>query len=305
MSSTTNLRNIKGRQINSTFNCWVCNSNKLEIAKSSNIELAKEFTISNSEYGITSEIHRCKECGFLQWSDLKDTLPLFENVQDHSYESVRKERAVCQKKILEIIYKNKSKGRLLDIGAGSGILVEQAIKMGFKAEGIEPSEWFYTKAKEHKVPVHLGMFPHSDLKGPYDIVTLIDVLEHVPEPLKLLSEIPKVLASNGIVVVIVPDVGSLPAKMLGWKWWNFKPGHIGYFNKKTLELIFNNAGFKLINQWYRPSLYYPLSYVLERLNSYIPCFMTIANLPFLKNVIIPLDLKDSIMGFYELKKTES
>lgn len=291
------------QKTNKATTCWVCSSENLVLAKPSNIEKdkRKQFTISNYEYGVTGNIHRCKECGFLQWSELEDSLPLYEDIQDASYESVRYGRSIQQKKILEVIKRLKPTGRLLDIGAGSGILVQEAIKLGYKAEGIEPSEYFYSIAKEHDLPVFLGAFPSPYIKGPYDIVTLIDVVEHIPQPLNLIRDIPKVIAKDGIVAVIVPDVGSLPAKILGWKWWNFKPGHIGYYNRKTLELLFNRAGFKLLKQEYRPSLYYPLNYVIERLNSYFPRFMKVPNCSLLNKVTFPLDLKDSTLAFYKLK----
>ncbi len=285
--------------------CWLCNSKELEIAKLSNLDETKQessFVISGRDYGITGEMHHCQNCDFLQWSDMNDVLPFYENtMEDPTYESLRKGRSLQARKVVEKIIKYKKQGKLLDVGAGSGILVEQAIKTGYKAEGIEPSRWFQEKATELGLPVYLGSLPHSNLRGPYEIVTLIDVIEHVSNPIELLLEIKKITTTNSIIVIITPDRGSIPAKLLGWKWWNYKPGHIGYFNNKTIEFATQKAGLKQIKLCYRPALYYPLGFIAERVKLYLPKFLQFPIPQFFQNLILPLDLKDSLMGIYTLK----
>ena len=284
------------------FNCWVCGSNKLEIAKSSNIEssVEKKYSLVNSDYGITGELHRCKNCGFVQWSMIDDNevISLYEPLEDTSFDSICKARVIQQIKILKRIKKYRLSGKLLDVGAANGLFVSEAIKMGYHAEGLEPSEWFYRKAVEKNLPFHHGTLPHPNAAGPYDVITLIDVLEHVQNPVALLSKIHKIIAKDGILVVVVPDIESFPAKLLKWKWWNYKPGHIGYFNKKNLELAMKNAGFYLLNQGFRPSVNYPLDFILERINLYFPKKIRLPVPKILKGIIISLDLKDEIMGFY-------
>ncbi len=290
--------------MNTDLTCWICNSSNLEVAKKSDMNKVKSnkgFVISGTDYGITGELHICTNCGFIQWSEMSNVLDFYENtIEDPIYESLRNGRATQNKKILEVIKKYKISGKLLDVGAGSGILVEQAINKGYIAEGIEPSEWFQKKAKELNLPVHLGSLPHPEIKGPYDIVTIIDVLEHIPNPVDILRETVKIVEKNGIVVAVTPDCNSLPAKICGWKWWNFKPGHIGYFNKKTLDLAFTLAGFRKIYQGYRPPIHYPLGFILEKIICYLPKAIQFHVPPLLHKLIIPLDLRDSVLGIYTL-----
>lgn len=290
----------------SSLPCWVCGSQKLELAKSSNIRAtlnSEAFAITDSKYGTTGEIHRCKNCGFLQCSNLEDVLPFYEDLQDTSYENSRAERSLQANKLLKIVRKHRPDGRLLDIGAGSGILV-QAIKMGYSPEGIEPSKWLQGKAQEYGLPVHLGTFPHPALAGHYDVVTVIDVIEHISNPVNLLSNICNVIAHDGIVAIVTPDVGSVMARILGWKWWHFRVAHIGYFNKKTLGMACAQAGFKLISM-YRPSWYFTADYLVERVNTYLPRMMRIPVYSFLKRVTIPLNLGDSMLGIYKLKRIKN
>jgi SAM-dependent methyltransferase len=288
----------------SNFSCWVCGSKQLELVRHSSIRgsLSSEiFAISDSNYGTTGEIHRCKDCGFLQCSSLKDVISFYEDLLDQSYETLRAARALQAKRILKVIKKYHQDGRLLDIGAGSGILVEQAIKMGYHAEGVEPSRWLYNKAKEYGLPVHLGVFPHPGLNGPYDVVTIIDVIEHVSEPMNLVFNIQNVIAKNGIVVAVTPDIDSFIARLLGWKWWHFRVAHIGYFNRKTFEMLFTKGGFLLISMS-RPTWYFTVDYLIERTNKYLPRVMRIPVTSFLKKITIPLNLRDSMLAVLRLNR---
>lgn len=288
----------------STLRCWVCESEKIKLVKRSNIRgklNSEAFAITDSHYGTTGAIYRCQNCGFLQCSDLENVLSFYEELQDTSYEDSRAERSLQAKKLLKIVQKYKATGRLLDIGAGSGILVEQAIKKGYLAEGIEPSKWLQDKAQEYGLPVHLGTFPNPSLTGHYDVVTLIDVIEHVSNPVNLLLNICNVINEESIVAVVTPDLGSLMPRILRWKWWHFRIAHIGYFNKKTLGIACDKAGFQLINM-HRPSWYFPADYLWERINSYLPRFIRVPAPSFLKRITIPLNLGDSMLGIYQLKR---
>jgi len=286
------------------FQCWVCGSKEMELAKRSNINemlTSRSFAISDSRYGTTAEIHLCKNCGFLQCSRLEDVLRFYEDLEDVSYEEGRAARTFQAKKLLKIAQKYRPQGRLLDIGSGSGILVEQAIKMGYDAEGVEPSKWLQSQAVKHGLPVYLGTFPHPDTQGPYDVVTIIDVIEHVSDPVNLISDIRNVILEDGIIVVVTPDISSLMARILGWKWWHFRVAHIGYFNRRTLGMLLDRAGFRLLSLK-RASWYFTADYLFDRVMRYLPRFIRISAPSALKKLIVPLNLGDSLLGVCALKE---
>ncbi|MEE9370214.1 MAG: class I SAM-dependent methyltransferase [Sedimentisphaerales bacterium] len=278
----------------------------MELAKRSNISgilTSQTFAITDSKYGTTGDIHRCKRCGFMQCSKLDDVLKFYEDLKDASYEHGRAERAIQAKRLLRVVQKYRPKGRLLDIGTGSGILVEQAIKMGYDAEGIEPSKWLQGQAEKHGLPVYLGTFPHPELRGPYDVVTVIDVIEHVCRPVSLLSSVRDVVCRDGIVIVVTPNVDSLMARILGWKWWHFRVAHIGYFNRKTLAMALDKAGFRLVSMK-RPTWYFTAEYLFERVMTYLPRFLRMPAPSFFREIVIPLNLGDSLLGIYSLKQEQ-
>ena len=285
--------------------CWVCQCNVLKKVKSLNLFTAansNHFAITDSNYGITGELLQCKNCGFIQCSEQNDVMKYYEELKDEEYDEECTGRTLHFKKILSIVSKYVSKGTLLDIGAGSGILVQEALKMGYKAEGIEPSKYLEAKASARGLHIHLGVFPHPECPSSlrYDIITMIDVIEHVQEPLNILINIRKVISRDGIVVILTPDVSSVMAYLFGWKWWHFRYAHIGYFNKKTLNLAMDKAGFQLIRV-YRPGWYFSIAYLFNRAMKYFPKALRITLPSVLENVVVPLNLRDSIMGIYRTK----
>jgi SAM-dependent methyltransferase len=281
------------------FRCWVCSGEQLALAKASNLSRpldARSFAITNSEYGVTTAVYRCGQCGFMQCPEVPDALPYYGDLVDPSYEESRPTREIQERKLLEAVRRYKAGGRLLDVGAASGMLVEQAQRMGFSAEGVEPSRWLAEKARERGLTVHLGTLPHADIRGRFDVVTMVDVIEHVCDPAALVASARAVLAGDGVLAVVTPDSASLAARLMGWKWWHYRVAHIGYFNLHNLDRLFASAGFRRVG-WTRPGWYFPLDYLAARLRRYLPLPRALTP-RFLARITLPLNLRDSILAFY-------
>lgn len=177
----------------------------------------------------------------------------------------------------------------------------EALKYGYEASGIELSQWFVERAKANNLPIFLGSFPNASTDQQYDVITLIDVLEHVQNPLQLMADISAYLSKDGITVIVTPDVSSIAAKLLNKKWWHYRIAHISYFNRRTLLLAAENSNLEII-QWERPSWYFSMDYLLDRLNNYLPFAARLARLTWFKQRIIPLNLRDSWMIIARRKK---
>ena len=278
--------------------CWICESTRLHRAKPSGIrsELTSDaFAITNADYGITGELLRCEDCGFLQCSELTDVLKYYETLEDTAYDTSRQERLRQAQFVLRKIPPTHADGALLDIGAGIGSLVEEARKLGYSAEGIEPSQWLCERGRSKGLPIVRGTFPHPEVTGPYDVITVVDVLEHVPDPVGLLRHTVNALKPGGIVLVVTPDLGSLTARLMGWRWWHFRIAHIGYFNKRTLEAAAARSGLR-IQDTYRPTWYFTAGYLIDRVHKYLPSFLRFHYPGVIRNRVIPLDLRDSILA---------
>ncbi|MBS3105500.1 class I SAM-dependent methyltransferase [Candidatus Woesearchaeota archaeon] len=151
---------------------------------------------------------------------------------------------------LKIINKLSGKGRLLDIGCAFGFFLELARDDGWDVQGLEISEYAYSYAKNVlKLPVMNKTLEKAKLKSDsFDVVTIFDVIEHLPDPKATLKEIRRVLKPNGFVVITTPNIGSMTAKIL-WKNWEEVRRvreHIYFFSKSTLKKILESLGFEVL-----------------------------------------------------------
>lgn len=286
-----------GSNSNQNCLCWVCGSTEQVILRKSILDIplsSSMFRITDAHYGQTGSIYQCQQCGFRQCNDLEQVLDFYETLEDKDYEASRTERAIQARRILQTVSARRPAGRLLDIGAGSGILVEEAQKLGYIAQGIEPSQWLCNKALERGLPVHHGTLPHMNINPPYDIVTLIDVIEHVSNPVKLLKNIHQIMAKGSIGIVVTPDVGSLTARLMGYRWWHYRIAHIGYFNQKTLNLALKKANLRSLVTL-RPKWYFSMPYLIERTNFYLPKLFHLPTFKWMEPITVPLNLFDSIL----------
>jgi SAM-dependent methyltransferase len=226
--------------------------------------------------------------------DAENVISHYVEMSDGLYIATSEARRRQMQSLLCTVTKFKKKGHLLDVGAGIGLLVEEACKLGFDAEGVEPSRALQAAAVARHLPVHLGVIPSREISGPYDIVSAIDVIEHVDKPLGLLRAIRDLLATDGIGVLVTPDVGSITARVMRRNWWHFRPAHIGYFDRHTISLALAHAGLSPITIG-RPTWYLPMDYLASRVASYLPAGNKLAVPKILGRIKVPINLHDSLI----------
>jgi 2-polyprenyl-3-methyl-5-hydroxy-6-metoxy-1,4-benzoquinol methylase len=195
--------------------------------------------------------------------------------------------------LLQRVAAYRSSRRLIDMGAGTGILVEQALSAGYQAEGVEPSRPLFERALARGLPLYHGVLPASGVQGPYEVAMIVDIIEHVEDPVRLLTRVAEILATDGIVVVVTPNIGSLAARLLGRHWWHYRIAHIGFFNRATLALALTLAGLAVVSVS-RPAWYFPASYLAERVMVFFPKALRIRPPTFLSRLKVRLNLFDSL-----------
>jgi 2-polyprenyl-3-methyl-5-hydroxy-6-metoxy-1,4-benzoquinol methylase len=181
------------------------------------------------------------------------------------------------------LYTLPSSNKLLDVGAANGYFVDLANKSQFDASGLEISGSAVDWAKKLKRPVIQGTLETFENGIEYDVITVLDVLEHVPEPLNFLKVARSKLSKNGIILINVPHAGSFFSKISGKNWHAYlPPEHWMYFNKKSLRTMLRMAGFEVVT-----------SRVISKSFTFGYVYMTIANSPqvpkFIRNMFASLD----------------
>lgn len=138
--------------------------------------------------------------------------------------------------------------RLLDIGCSSGALLRSAVTHGFDGEGVEPAAQAAEYARSTGLTVFQGYLQEAGYPAAsFDVVTLMEVIEHLPDPGALLREIWRVLKPNGILVVGTGNGRSWTVGLVGARWGYFQVsehgGHISFFNPISLGLLGQRCGF--------------------------------------------------------------
>ena len=282
--------------------CWVCGSPRMALVRPSTVPgkiTADAVAITDANYGMTGALFRCDSCGFLQCPEISDVLALYQDMEDPAYAQTAGPRALQARRLVRLVEQFRpAPGRLLDVGAGIGLLLDEAEKRGFSAVGVEPSRWLAARAGERGLEVHCGVLPHKDVAGPFDAVCLIDVIEHVSDPVGLLRTIRDVMAPDGKLVMVTPDVKSVMARLMGKNWWHFRAAHIGYFDKTTLERACHSAGLRPIYTS-RPCWYFNADYLWDRVMAYLPRGLRLKAPSMLARLTVPLNLYDSILFVVE------
>ncbi len=279
--------------------CWLCESDRLTLAKPSNVTgrlTSEAFQITDARYGMTLAIYRCEACGFLQCSGAADPVEFYAEMVDDEYEDTRPSRLRQAREIVGRVARFKAKGSWLDIGAGSGILVEAARDAGFAAKGVEPSDWLAARGRARGLDIFSGVLPHPDIRETFDVVSLVDVVEHVTDPVGLLRNIAAALKPDALACIVTPDVNSLLARFLKWNWWHFRVAHVGYFSLGTLDLALRAAALRR-DRLFRPTWHLPADYLVERALQYAPRGMPSRAPKFLGRFTVPVNLYDSLMVF--------
>jgi SAM-dependent methyltransferase len=137
-------------------------------------------------------------------------------------------------------------GRLLDIGAGRGRFVAEARAAGWHAHGIEPSQRGVAGGRASGIELQRAGIADADVPaGSLDAAALWHVLEHLDEPGPALARIVGWLRPGGLLLVGVPNLGSVQARVGGAAWYHLDvPRHRTHFTVAGLHALLRANGLE-------------------------------------------------------------
>ncbi|MFK7113002.1 class I SAM-dependent methyltransferase [Flavobacterium oreochromis] len=148
------------------------------------------------------------------------------------------------KKVALISSIHKSKGLLLDIGAGTGDFLVTAKNAGWITKGFEPN----LNARNLALSKGIELVNETQVISDHsvDLITMWHVLEHVPNLEEQIQELKRLLKPDGTLVIAVPNYKSYDAQYYGKFWAAYDvPRHLWHFSKKSIEKLFNNQKMKV------------------------------------------------------------
>lgn len=210
----------------------------------------------------TYEILKCKGCGLGITSPFPSSEELAKSNQETYQVEQRIQTYLSRQDYFERRYKQyvnkiktfKQKGRLLDIGCNIGLFLKVARQEGFEVTGVELNKECAEYGKKNfsldirTEYLHEIAFPEQS----FDVITLFDVLEHVPDLHGFILEVAGILKSDGLLVVQMPNLDSLMADITRSKWnWLTPPDHLYHFTPHSIIKFLEINGFKvnLRNTW--------------------------------------------------------
>jgi 2-polyprenyl-3-methyl-5-hydroxy-6-metoxy-1,4-benzoquinol methylase len=258
------------------------------------------FRCTSSLYGKHFNIVRCRQCGLGYTNPrltTQEIMQAYKGVQDPLYVAEYDGRALTFRNHLRRVEQYKAPpGKLLDVGAYSGVFVEAARARGWDAWGLEPCRWAVEQARSRGLSMIEGSLDDAVIEEQsFDVVTMWDVIEHVTDPLGQLTKVRRLLKPGGLAVIHTMDLDSLFARLMGGRWPWLMEMHIFYFTPKTLGRMAEAAGLTVVKAR-AEGRYLRLGYVATRvggLNRFAGKVASgILNSLGLREVAVPLNFGD-------------
>lgn len=225
--------------------CFLCKSEKIKPIRK----------IGNSG------IFRCCGCGLIfshpqpkpeelrkLYSDSSYCAWGFDDSKNSVNEEIRKIREQTFTERLREIQLYLSTGKILDIGCGSGFFLSLAKRKGWIPFGIEVSPIAGKEATRNLGEnIFIGLWESFNSPDSFfDVITMFDVLEHIPNLDFLLEKLYKMLLPDGLLVITTPNTKSFTSRLMGKHWLHYKLEHLYYFSPETLYTYLTRKGFSIL-----------------------------------------------------------
>jgi 2-polyprenyl-3-methyl-5-hydroxy-6-metoxy-1,4-benzoquinol methylase len=273
--------------------CPVCGKNDFDITYKaaypstiSREDLLHMYS-SSSNAPLLDQLVRCRSCA-MQYVTPRVSSDIvqesYRNAKDEAHWEQSAARVASFRRNLSIVLKKLKLApsadiRVLDIGSAGGYFLRAAKDMGLTATGVEPSVFLSEMGrKQLNVDLRTGTLEGNHFeKNSFELGSVWDVLEHVPDAGRLLDQIRPLLTEKGHLIVSYPDYDSIARKILQRKWPFFLNVHLYYFTPQTLTDLLQRHGFRVL--FIKPYfLTLDMGYLLKRAAAVLPGFAPIAAL---------------------------
>jgi SAM-dependent methyltransferase len=235
------------------------------------------------------ELRRCAECGCLWAGDARQDervlAEAYERVDAAYFDSSADDlRYVQFYRRLEQFVKPHTSGRtILDVGCGDGVFLS-CISSEWSKQGLEPSASGASLARKKNLDVAQATLDTAPQPYEADVVSALDVIEHVIDPHHFVKSFKRHLRPRGVILLLTGDADSYPAKIAGPRWSYLRwCGHISVFSQAGLRRLLESHGFEVLAwsrcghpsspgafAWWRVHLLEPARRMLGRNRSWYP-----------------------------------
>lgn len=189
-------------------------------------------------------LYRCTVCGFVSGRASR-SIPAEQRYEDYY---CRPAPAPPDTRYHEWLTRAEAvvgRGRLLEVGAGSGGFVRAAVARGWDVDATEISKGAIDGLLAAGATVFMGDVAaarYPDRR--FDLVVSVEVIEHLPAPMAHLAELCRVTRPGGLLLLTTPNFDGLSRRCLGVRWRVIDPEHLGYFTPSTLCCTVRQSGYR-------------------------------------------------------------
>ena len=163
----------------------------------------------------------------------------------------------------------------LDVGCAAGYCLALMNKKGWHTMGLELDEEMCNDLQQSGYDISKCTLENFETEKKFSVITLFDVIEHIPNIDTAFGKLTSLLCKDGIVILVTPDHNSFQRKLFGKRWFQYKPiEHIQYFDRLSLNSFAERNGLEIIHQ--KPcGQYADTQFLLNRLSYYHFTFFAI------------------------------
>jgi len=216
------------------------------------VDAARAFRPTCHSPGDYGDLYSCRECATVQQPALPGGDALhdrYREMRDDEYLAEATGRRITARRILDLVAARVPAGRLLEVGCGHGLLLDEARRRGYDVVGLELSRDSAAYARDELgLPIHvltLEQLAIQEEDCTFDVILLVDVIEHLDDPMRVLDLCVSLLAPDGALCVVTPDPSSVAARLAGRQWWGYLPAHTYLFTRRTLRELLTGRGLVL------------------------------------------------------------
>jgi len=172
----------------------------------------------------------------------------------HGYKELLEDNSMNYLLSLFTIYSHENidfikNGKFLDIGCGNGSRLLKMKQLGWDVSGVEMSKKAYNECKKNGLNVFNSTLENTSFESnSFDVIYLSHLIEHLPNPIEVLTIVKKILKPNGLLYIKTPNRESLGRKLFKRFWYaNDVPRHLSLFGKKNLTMVSKKLRFDLVH----------------------------------------------------------
>ncbi len=272
------------------MNCRICRKETDPFLRISTDDLSEPFLDGTLRKQLPElKLRRCAQCGCLWAADARQQdevlAEAYERVIDSYFDSEENDPRYVQfyKQLEQLVRQYVSNRTILDVGCGDGIFLS-TIPDDWTKQGLEPSASGASLAGKRNLDVVRATLDSSPKQYQVDLISALDVIEHVIDPHHFVESLKQHLRPGGVVLLLTGDADSYPARTAGPQWSYLRwCGHISVFSQAGLRKLVESHGFEVLAwtrcehpsspgavAWWRVHLLEPARRLLGRNKSWYP-----------------------------------